>query len=223
MWCSVFILGFQELKKTFEQNWKSMFSWSFIGLARRRRKNLAFFALLLQFPYVLRAFWGDFRQKYFRMLISEPKIFFAAKPHCGQEVGILFFEKVTSVVLIYTYIQTLSELFRAWLRVLRPPKPIFLRSVWVWVLLILWFAGSLVDVLLLQPLQKVGWTGGCTPKWGELRPDFKLQIALSLHSEGVVGADFGRDWIRNQSFAFEDSTAQLVITDSILKWVGNNG
>ena len=31
-----------------------------------------------------------------------------------------------------------------------------------------------------------------------------------------MGADFGRDWIRNQSFAFEDSTAQLVITDSIL-------
>ena len=33
-------------------------------------------------------------------------------------------------------------------------------------------------------------------------PDFSLQIALYLHSEGVLRADFARDWIGNQSFAF---------------------
>ena len=135
-------------------------------------------------------------------------VVFAAKPHCGQRVAILFFEKVTSVVLIYVYTdsQTLSRLFRARLRVLRPPKPIFLKPFWLCVSFILSFAGSFVDVLPLQPLQKVGSTGGSTPKMQICEvnsgPDFRLQIALSLYSEGAVRPDFASDWIGNQSFAF---------------------
>ena len=85
-------------------------------------------------------------------------------------------------------------LFRARFEAGTPPKPIFLKPFWLCVSFILSFAGSFVDVLPLQPLQKVGSTGGSTPKMQICEvnsgPDFRLQIALSLHSEGVLRADF---------------------------------
>ena len=62
-------------KKTFAKNRKLMFLWSFARLARRRRKILTFFAFLSRFPYVLRVFWQDFHQNYFKMPLPEPKIF----------------------------------------------------------------------------------------------------------------------------------------------------
>ena len=51
--------------KNFWGNSKSMFSWNSDTLARRRRKKLTIFGLLLRFPYVLRSFREKFLLKYF--------------------------------------------------------------------------------------------------------------------------------------------------------------
>ena len=152
-----------------------------------------------------------------------PELIFAAKLHCGQEVGIIFFEKVTSVVLIYvyTYIQRLSRLLRARLRVLRPPKPIFLKLGAWWHAQALSFAGSFVDVALLQPLQKVGWTGGTTSKmlicesnWDQIWDFWLLFLSTLKEFCAQISCAIGLG-IKVLLFGF--CCMQLAITDSALE------